>query len=234
MPPIVAENAGDLLRQLSKIKIAVPGRSERTTEDVERWSTARFLSTYARSSLIRYPIRITPRDRPDVLLAFPNTEIGIEITEAVPTNWAKTSALHEDHDYENVMFIPHCKPGESPRSTAELDRIARGEDMGVPWVGDSPEREWAEAMLHSTNQKAAKVVKPGFSRFDHDWLLIYDNWPLPSVDEEAAAYYFRDLLLAAKSALPFHAVFVEGSKHFWHFKDEQMLGTQINDLWKDS
>jgi hypothetical protein len=160
--------------------------------------------------------------------------VGIEITEAIPENWAKISALHEVHEYDNVMFISRCKPGESRRPTAELDKIARGEDMGVGWGGDSPEREWADVMLHFARQKAAKLAKPGFQRFDRDWLLIYDNWPLPAVNEERAAEYLRAKLAVEIPPLPFHAIFVEGNKHFWHFEDGLVHSMPINDVWKVS
>lgn len=231
---IGAETADQLLKLLAGIDITVPPRSERTTAQVERWSTARFLSTYARSALLSYPLQVTRRDRPDVLVAMPRAKVGIEITEAVPANWAKTSALHEEREYENLMFIPRCKPGEPPKSTQELDRIARGEDMGVPWEGDSPEREWADAMLHFTEAKAAKFSKPGFNVFDLNWLLIYDNWPAPVVDERKAAGFFLTKLKDRRGTRPFDAIFVEGNKHFWHFEGEQVHEAPINDVWKDS
>ena len=103
VPPFTAASADELLGFLAKTDISVPLRTEgRTTAHVERWSTARFLSTYARSELIAYPIDVTPRDRPDVLLAMPNTTVGIEITEGIPTNWARTTALHDHREYENA------------------------------------------------------------------------------------------------------------------------------------
>ena len=227
-------SADKLLEILAGIDITVPPRTERTTEQVERWSTARFLSTYARSTLLSYPLQVTRRDRPDILIEMPERKAGIEITEAVPTNWAKTSALHEDREYDTLMFIPRCKPGEPTRPTEELDRIARGEDMGVPWAGDSPERDWADAMFHFTEMKAVKFSKPGFIAFDKNWLLIYDNWPAPAVDERKAADYFLAKLANRGGTQPFDAIFVEGNKQFWRFENEQVHEAPINDVWKDS
>ncbi len=111
--------------------------------------------------------------------------------------------------------------------------MARGERMSEPWMGDSAEREWADVMLHFAAEKAAKLSKAGFERFDRDWLLIYDNWPLPAVEEELAASFLVGKL-AVEPKLPFSAIFVEGNKHFWHFEDGKVEGTPINDIWKDS
>jgi len=156
---------------------------------------------------------VTHRDRPDVLLEMPDRTIGIEITEAVPANWAKTSALHEDREYDTLMFTPRCKPGEPARPTAE--------------------RDWADAMLHFTEMKAAKFSKPGFIAFDKNWLLIYDNWPAPAVDERKAAEYFLGKLGDRGGTRPFDAIFVEGKKHFWHFENRQVHVAQINDVWTE-
>lgn len=235
MPPISAANPNELLCQLAQLDISVPVRTEgRTTEHVERWSAARFLSSYARSSLIKYPLKVITRDRPDLLLSMPDSRVGIELTEAVPTNWARTSALHGHRGYENVMFIPHCAPGEPPRSTEELDRIARGEQASPPWMGDAPEQEWADVMLHFAKEKAGKLNKAGFSRFDQDWVLIYDGWPLPDVDEQLAASFLRDKLTNEPSTLPFQVIFVEGNKYFWQFAKDQVTRAVINDIWRGS
>lgn len=218
---------------LAAMDITVPPRLERTTEQVERWSAARFLSSYARSGLLSYPLRAIGRDRPDLLIEMPEINAGMEITEAVPANWAKTSALHQAREYDTLMFIPRCRPGEPAKPTAELDLIARGEDAGVPWVGDSPEQDWADAMLHFTEIKAAKFSKPGFAAFDKNWLLIYDNWPAPGVNERKAANYFLSRLGARRGTKPFDAIFVEGSKHFWQFENERVVDVPINDLWQN-
>lgn len=235
VPPFIATSSRQLLDELAAIDISVPLRTEgRTTEHTERWSTCRFLATYATTDLLTYPLKVVPRDRPDVLVTLASATRGIEITEAVPTDWAKIGALYEHRDYENLMHTPRFVPGEAPRPATELNRIACGDDPGPAWAGDSPEREWASAMHYFVRQKVEKLSKPGFGRYDQDWLLIYDNWPVPAINEALAASYLSEQLASSSPTIPFHAVFVECYRHFWHFQDGAATGTEINDIWKDS
>lgn len=228
MRPIAANSADQLLTQLRRIDITVsPRAGGRTKEQVERSSTCRFLATYADTGLLDYPVHVTPRDRPDVLLTHAFAKVGIEITEAIPADWAKVSALHTQRNYINPIPYPRFILGEESRSTEELDLIARGGHVGTAWGGDSPEREWAEAMHYFTQEKIKKLNKQGFDRFDQDWLLIYDNWPVPGIDEHLAASYFCKRLAAESSSIPFQSVFVERNRSFWRFSKVRRVELQL-------
>ena len=212
MQPIVASSKAELLSQLRRIDISVPPRGDgRTTEHSERWSICRLLSTLAEAQVLRYPIELEHRDRPDFVLTQGGELIGIEFTEAIPANWAWANAKREENAYDNFIPLQKFVPGEPLRTADEVDAIARGTNWGDGWVGDAPERQWSDAMLHFAIGKAKKLAHPGFTPYAHNWLLIYDNWPLPALEEEVAARHFASKL--AFVATPFERIFVECTQH---------------------
>jgi hypothetical protein len=77
-------SAGDLIRQLAEIDYSVPRRTEgRRSYHRERYCVVRYLTALARSSLLKFPLRVEKRESPDFLLHLPDgTVTGIEITEA--------------------------------------------------------------------------------------------------------------------------------------------------------
>jgi hypothetical protein len=108
--------------------------------------------------------------------------------------------------------------------------MARGKVRSDGWAGDSPEREWATAMLHTFTRKIEVAGKPGFQLFDRNWVLIYDNWPLPSVEDPKAAAYLTQQLGTA-SLSPFDAFFVETEKQIWCFTADGNGSLPIPELW---
>lgn len=230
-----ARSVSELLDRLGTIDIAVPLRTEgRTTEDCERWSICRFLSTYVETNLLGYPLKVEKRERPDFLLSLPSTQVGIEITEAVPPDGAWTDARRETLNYDNLVFLQRFRPGEPKRSRAEIDAIASGSNGGDGWAGDAPERDWADAMLHIAHDKAATFAKPGYEHFENNWLLIYDNWPLPAVDDPKAASYLAQRITNLGTPLPFDRIFVECEHFIWQFGNFSCVSAPIRDLWADS
>lgn len=232
MEPISAHSPSDLLRQLATIDISVPPRAHgRTKEHCERWSTCRFLSTFADSALLQYPLRADPGDRPDFLLTMRTIRVGIEVTEAVSTELAKADALQEHRSYDVVRFFERMVPGEKSRSRKEIEKIAKGENRGEGWSGDSVERDWADVMTYFSLSKAERFSRAGFRKFDMNWLLIYDNWELPALNEQKAAVLFQSQLLKLTPSLPFDKIFVECAKNIWQFSLPQFSGSAINDVW---
>ena len=236
---IYALSAADLLRKLREIDIAVPKRTEgRTKEHCEQWSICHFLATYAETNLIQYPIRVEKRERPDFLLQLPSTCVGIEVTEAVPTDLARADVRREKQreqgieGYNKLTLLSRFLPDDTQRSAEEIDKIARGDVASDGWVGDEPEREWANAMLHRLKQKAETASKDGYERFKANWLLIYDNWPLPAVVDKEAAAFFMQRLRALDDPLPFDRVFVERKRFVWQFQKSAYASQRIRELWK--
>lgn len=232
---IVASSVSELVDRLRAINIAVSPRTVgRTTEQCERWSICRFLSTYAETGLLEYPLKIAKRERPDFLLTLPSRRVGVEITEAVPPDWARADARREKLNLENLVFLHRFRPGEPRRSRGEIDAIARGASRGEGWAGDAPEREWADAMLHFAHDKAATFAKPGYEQFENNWLLIYDNWPLPAVDYPKAASYLAQQIVSLRTPLSFDRIFVVCEHSIWQFGDSSCVPSPIRDLWANS
>ncbi len=212
-----ANSAEDLQRELSRIDLTVSPRSMgRTTAQTESFSIAHLLSSLPAKDL-RFPLTLEHRDRPDFVLVSHGTSIGIELTEAVAENLARSSALREQGVGPSTYLLRRATPGEPARSSATLKQEILQDIPGRPWEGDEPEREWAAAMAHFAASKVAKAAKPGFARYEQNWLLIYDNWSLPAVDLEHASGLLLAELLAANISSTFDRVFVLGSKCLCEF-----------------
>lgn len=213
----------DLFRELAKLGISVPLRSQgRTKEDTERYSLAYLISSIPASRL-PFPLSVTHGDRPDFVLSGPYLSIGVEHTEAVPQNVAQSDVIRESGVGPDVYFTPHATPGEPVKKGRMLRQEIERDEAGDGWVGDSPEREWAEAMLHFAIEKARKAMAPGFARHEKNWLLVYDNWPLPAVKHAVAAEYFGELLHFSNVFEAFDSIFVLDSVHLCEFRPPHLL-----------
>jgi hypothetical protein len=89
--------------------------------------------------------------------------IGIEHTEAVPQNEAHTSFLREQGNGSDAFFISHALPGEPRKSKQQLLEEIALDGPGDGWAGDSPEREWADAMAPVNIREANWANQAGIS-----------------------------------------------------------------------
>lgn len=85
MESISAKSHHELQALLAGVDISVPHRGDkedkRTTTHVERWSICKFLATYSHTRLVRYPLLVEKRERPDYRMSSRDLVVGIEITE---------------------------------------------------------------------------------------------------------------------------------------------------------
>jgi hypothetical protein len=207
-----ATSAEDLQCKLALLNVEVPPRSAGgRKKQTERFSIAHFLSSLP-PNRFAFPLTVEHGDRPDCVVSFNERSIGIELTEAVPENVARASVLRESGLGPRVYFIPRALPGEPPRSRAALRSEIELDRPGPPWMGNAPEREWADAMLHFASAKVVKAGKPGFTLHPVNWLLIYDNWPVPSVRYAEASSMFAGKCSDAGILATFDRVFVLDSK----------------------
>lgn len=218
---IMAESASSLLDQLSILDINVPPRTKgRTQEHTERYTAAHLLSAIATTDLLDYPLIFKHRDKPDFSLSMNAETLGIEHTEAVPENHAHRTALREKGHGPSTYFEPPSRIGERKKSRRELLTEIECNHPGSPWMGDSVEREWAEAMHHFAMNKAQIALSPGFDRFPRQWLLIYDNWPVPAVDVEDAGNHLHTLLAAESIFECFEKVFIMTERVFCEVRED--------------
>lgn len=221
MDTFEASSPADLDSKVRANDVRVPGRMQgRTTEKRETWIACRFLATVARSDLLQFPVRVEHGDRPDLVLSRPNGRIGVEIVEAISTDQAKVDAIVERDGSSGFRPLPRYRASDRPRSRAEIRALARGEFQMLPRMGDSVERDWAEAVLYVVARKAVSFHKPGFARHPTNWLLVYDNWqPLSALNEELAAERLNGELSGGRQSHPFGKVFVQRPRVILAFGD---------------
>ncbi len=201
-----------LFSVLRAIDISVPLRTEgRKTHHTEAWTICRLLSTLADSECLDYPLTLEHRDRPDFLLRFGKTEIGIEVTEAISEQYAAYSALAE-REFPDVFLEPgHFRWGTPNITVEEMRTLLRQNQLtSTPWVGNRPEREWAFCIEGIIDSKLEKLAKPQFGRFNENWLAIYDNLPLPHIDLEKAISFLLPALVSRWPRISsFNSIFIE-------------------------
>lgn len=219
-----ADTPEELLARLAELDIDVPSRgSGRLSQQVERYCVAHLLATLPLGRL-RFPITLTHSDRPDFLLTTSSGDIGIEHTEAVPPNVANADAMRGRGLGPAIYFNPRATPGEARKTAAELRREMAEDEPGDGWIGDSAEREWADAMAHHVQEKLSKSTASGFVRHPSNWLIVYDNWPLPAIDLEKAVSFLSVKLAAMNSCAVFESIFVQSGAALIEFGKKQTIG----------
>lgn len=224
----------ELLLALRAVDISVPARTEhRTTRHTETWAICRLLSTLAAAGRLSYPVALTHRDRADFLLERQNATVGIEVTEAIPEHYAAYCALAEREFPEMVLEPAHFRWGARRLAVHEMRDLLRQNQLTSPgWVGDRPEQEWAQFIKGVLVAKLEKLARPEFRRFDRNWLSVYDNLPLPSINLAKAVAYLQPLLEDLWSHTPgFDTLFVEHGPVIAEITAHSSTHLVLNDLW---
>jgi len=208
MEQISAIDSSDLLKQLSNIDISVPLRSEgRTKEHCERWSICRWLSTYPG---LNFPVTLMHREKPDFYLRTGNQEIGIEHTEAIPEDYAHATVISEKRNDKSVVDMSLFKWGQKREANEIYEIASRTKLTGPGWDGDSPEYEWVSAIFEIAENKTILLRKDDFVKYPTNYLLIYDNLPLPFINLSKASLMLRsDLDSYWNSGTVFNGIFVQ-------------------------
>ncbi|ROH86431.1 hypothetical protein ED208_15450 [Stagnimonas aquatica] len=215
-----AEQLGGALAQLDR---DVPERhAGRRNQHAERYCIAHLLATIPVSRL-SFPLALAHADKPDFVLSMPSGSIGIEHTEAVPENVARAQFLRDKGSGPDVFFTPHATPGEPRKTAAELREEIEADEPGDGWVGDSAEREWAAAITHYVQGKIPKATAPGFARHPENWLMVYDNWPLPHISFRKAAEFLHPLLKDINAFAVFDAVFILDDSQICELRDSPII-----------
>ncbi len=229
MPEFIlqADSPEELMTKLAELHIDVPARSEgRRNHHAERYCIAHLLATLPIERL-SYPLTLIHSDKPDFVLRMSGSEVGIEHTEAVPENVARANFLREKGLGPDVYFTPHAMPGEPRKTADELRHEIKADNPGSGWCGDSPEREWAAAMAHYVKEKIPKALADGFVRYPANWLMVYDNWPLPTIDYSKAAKYLASLLAEMDAFSVFDAIFVHDDSHMCELRHAPVVYSLI-------
>lgn len=224
-----------LLAALREVDISVPGRiCGRTTEHTERWTIARLLSSLAKAGGLEFPLTVVHRDRPDMLLEAEATKIGVEITEAISQQYAAYCALAE-REFPNVFLEPaHFRWGAPDMSTEQMrDLLSQSQLSSDGWAGDRPEEEWALFIQSIVDTKLTKLARSDFTKFDQNWLAVYDNLPLPNIHLGKAISMLRPLLHDRWSRDPsFSTLFLEHGPVIARITAEGSEHLLVNDVWE--
>jgi hypothetical protein len=227
---ITANSKKELLTILASLDVTVSDRASRVTKEVEKRAICYFLSTAVSIDFLEFPISVQHSDRPDFVLKMGGKKIGIEHTEAISEDEAYYSALREKGYGPEVYSLRRLQPGQKPTSRKEAINEIESDLNGDVWEGDQPEYEWANAMAHFVNVKTKKLAQEGFNKYSENWLLIYDNWPVPKVDRDKSIKYLRNILM--KKSSPFDFVFILNDHFFCSISSSKSESYPLNDLWK--
>lgn len=223
----------NLLHILLQSDITVPPRNEgRTKHHTERYCLYRLLATFAGTNLIRYPTKVFHGDRPDFTLESPDWIVGVEHTEAVPENKAHSDRLRAQHASNKSFFLSRHTPGEKPKKAKKLIGEIEANNAGYGWPGNSAEREWAQVIDYFIDKKIAAISNSDFVKHCENWLLIYDNWPLPSLDIELATDYLMDRSAIKLEQSKWDVLFIMRSKYIIEISTNNLKSHSINDIWE--
>ena len=231
-----ASNSTELFATLQGIDISVPRRIDgRSTDQTETQTIARLLSTLAMVGRLAFPLSVTHRDRPDILVQAGNAKIGVEITEAIPQQYAGYCALAE-REFPGVLLEPaHFRWGAPSLTVGQMRELLRQSQLTSDdgWVGDYPEQEWALSIQSAIDTKLAKLTRTGFAKFDQNWLAVYDNLPNFDIDLAKAIGFLHPLLKDRWPKKPgFDVLFVEHGSIIARITAEDSEHLVLNDLWK--
>lgn len=192
---IDANNPLQLKRLAGSIVASVQPRGEgRTTKQVEKWSVRSLLLALADTHHIKYPVKAVMADKPDLEIIFGQDKVAVEITEAVPEDYARAIVLAK-RKYPDAFVERSLFRWNSPRKTnAELHKIleqSKNKLMGPGWDGDSVECEWAEGIVDTISKKLRIINRVDYRFFPRYWLAIYDNLRGPALNLKLGVKYLR-------------------------------------------
>ncbi|MBN2270873.1 MAG: hypothetical protein JXN61_09685 [Sedimentisphaerales bacterium] len=222
-----------LLDYLRKQDITVPARTEgRTSQHCEKWAMFRLLATWANANRFEYPLRLVHRNRPDFLLCYAKREIGIESTEAVSQEYAETDALAERMGVHTLLFMDQFRRETPKRSVKERRQLIIEQPYGAGFGDDEPELEWARWIMDCIRDKTNALSKPGFAKFDKNWLLIYDNLPLPFVKiKTALGFLFHNLNIYWSENHRYDGIFIDTGIQLLEIYPTEWNSSVIVNLW---
>jgi hypothetical protein len=248
----VVQNSKSLLATLRGIDITVPlrgvGRNPR--EHVERYVICRLLAALAKANHLTYPLSLEQRETPDFLIVQGNRCVGVELSEVIPKGYARYAADANKMDQcvsdgdnpeqpqldiekeESIRLLEpgHFRDDHNPKREYLRRLLARGHLTARPFYGNEPEQEWARFMASRISVKLQKLVK--YEKFDENWLVLYDNLHLPSVDRQKAI----DMLIASLPGVwtdraVFDALFIESGAFIIKITLDGLEWLMVNDIW---
>ncbi|MCC4986503.1 hypothetical protein [Klebsiella pneumoniae] len=204
-----AQTDGELDEHLRKLDINVPNRGcGRLTEHSESWQIHKLLIALKSKGIIKLPLELTKRERPDFIIKSGDKVLGVELIEAINFDYVRINTLPEAQSGKSVIDASYFKWGNAERSLDELRSIAKKDKLtGPAWHGDSIEQEFSLSIYDCVKRKH-NLLTSGYERFNENCLFIYHNNPSPSLDFNLAISFTEDRLKAYWSKNGFSIVFI--------------------------
>jgi hypothetical protein len=230
MDTLSANSASQLTTILLGIDLSVSPRGDgRTTEETERWSICRLLATLNKEQKLIFPFQLTKSEKPDFTATNGNTSVGFELTEVVKEDLARALALPESN--RGITDHSFFRWNDQKRTLQELRELMGKEKLTGPgWVGFEAEKEFADAIADRIRNKTEKLLTT-YSRYDEDWLLIYQNLSLPALHLTLAIGYLVVSLQDYWSYDGFNVVAIESGNYLILLSGNGINTYEINNLW---
>jgi len=170
------------------------------------------------------PSSIRDSERPDFILDIRGRNIGLETTSAVYQEYKRGRMLHRTGYPAGCVAMSGLQDGERRRSNDEIvhDMLT----IGGPWQdADEGMVDWREKIADSLNSKRSKLSDPDFQRFDENWLLIFDEPPLPDdvFTYDRACRHLADLFCQAPTtSRDFESVFIYSDRYLFRWRENQL------------
>lgn len=94
------------------------------------------------------------------------------------------------------------------------------------YTGNSVEVLWAQGIVGCIKNKTKKLRKPDFQKYDHNWLLIYDNQVRSSIDKSLATDLLsREMSDYFETEEPntFDQIIIESGEFYYFLKRDEIL-----------
>jgi hypothetical protein len=220
---INASSKLELSEFLTKQGITVLPRGEgRTTDQCELWQLNKLLLVLNSHNRLLFPLSVEKRESPDFHIKQASTSYGIEATEIINPDYARTVTLPEAKHQESVIDPSLFKSGDTGKDLEHLRKLASKKQLTGPgWAGNSVEIEFAVSVRDAVNKKHRKLIK-GFTRFDQDILLIYHNHTSPCIDYDLSITETARLLKDYWRLNGFTKVYVHKNSKIISFRTEKV------------
>lgn len=237
MSSFCTKSKADLIELLASENIKVPplGTGNRTRQ-AERWSMYRLLSTFSSSPHFDFPMMVVHKDKPDFRLHLEGLTIGVELTEALPENFARVVAYKNRFMPNAMIELSYFGWGAPRMTTVEIKRIlSQNRLTGMPSFENTLKWQWCQAMKSCLNVKSENLNSIGFQQYEKNWLVIYDNIPeTPSIDADLNGLmsFVRSYQIdATVYKVKYDTIFIESHDHFFCI-EQKCTRKRIVDLWQ--
>ncbi len=171
------KNSEQLLEILDAVDICVPKISpeiiHKMSDYEERYSICRLLSTLAYTEYLSYPLSLKKRESPDYLLCCNGQNIGIEVTQAT----SEVSKTYMNHATADIIAEPSFSHATEMMSKKQTEDLCEKNELDDGFVGSKIATDIKLFIEDAINKKLKKLNNDGFSKFEQNWLLVYENTP---------------------------------------------------------